>query len=162
MKDFAKNFKSFNKTGAKIGFYMSTYIFMPMVAIAGSAINLPTTGIVMLSCATEVVGILGGVAISTALACGCQVIDSTKSLIKKDNSEQKDKISTADKLSNSLSKTLDNTEKFLSHNKMTKKLENNKILQKVKKELSPKPTQDTYIETTFVSDVVQKKYNRKR
>ena len=59
MKDFAKNFKSFNKTGAKIGFYMSTYIFMPMVAIAGSAINLPTTGIVMLSCATEVVGILG-------------------------------------------------------------------------------------------------------
>lgn len=116
----------------------------------------------MLSCATEVVGILGGVAISTALACGCQVIDSTKSLIKKDNSEQKDKISTADKLSNSLSKTLDNTEKFLSHNKMTKKLENNKIVQKVKKELSPKPTQDTYIETTFVSDVVQKKYNRKR
>ena len=45
---------------------------------------------------------------------------------------------------------------------MTKKLENNKIVQKVKKELSPKPTQDTYIETTFVSDVVQKKYNRKR
>ena len=87
MKNFAESFKTFNKTGAKIGFYMSTYIFMPMVAIAGSAINLPTTGIVMLSCATEAVGILGGVAISTALACGCQVIDSTKSLIKKDNSD---------------------------------------------------------------------------